>query len=380
VTERTSGHVRVRVDAAPAIARGYDVIVGSGALEELAEHITAAASAAAYAVVTPHTLEDTLGARVQRVLRDAGLHVELLAFDDRELTKTRETWAALTDRMLELRLGRDSAIVAVGGGVTGDIAGFVAATYMRGIPVVQVPTTLLAMIDASVGGKTGVDTPAGKNLVGAFHSPAVVISDPAVLGTLPEVHIRSGLAEAVKHGAIADAGHFRWIGEHAADLLSLDTGALEHLVGHSVRLKADVVSADPLESGRRAILNFGHTVAHALERFTGYTTPHGLAVAIGMHVEAVLGETLGITDVGTADEIAALLRRLKLPVHARLDADALLDAMSVDKKARDSRPRFALLRRTGECAADGAGAWTHAVDSQTVLRVLQQAAGASELV
>lgn len=375
-----SGNVRVRVDAVPVTASGYDVIVRHGALEELPERITAAAPAAAYAVVTPHTLQNTLGARILAALRDSGLRAELLVFDDRELNKTREAWAALTDRMLELRLGRDTCIVAVGGGVTGDVAGFVAATYMRGIPFVQVPTTLLSMIDASVGGKTGVDTPAGKNLVGAFHSPAVVIADPAVLGTLPEVHIRSGLAEAVKHGAILDADHFHWIGEHFADLLALDPAALEHLIAYSVQLKAGVVSADPVENGRRAILNFGHTVAHTLERFSGYTTPHGLAVAVGMHVEAVLGEVLGITAAGTADDIARLLRRLDLPVHAPLDAAALMDAMRVDKKARDSQPRFVLLRRVGECAVAPGGTWTHAADSQSVLRVLQQTAASSEVV
>lgn len=376
----TPGGLRVRVDAIPSTAAGYDVVIRNGALKELPERITAAAPAAAYAVITPFALQDTLGTRVRADLQAAGLRAELLGFDDGELHKTRESWAALTDRMLEMRFGRDSCIVALGGGVTGDVAGFVAGTYMRGIPFVQVPTTLLAMIDASVGGKTGVDTPAGKNLVGVFHSPEVVIVDTAVLATLPPVQIRAGLAEAVKHGAILDADYFGWIDQHAADLLSLEPSALLHLVARSVQLKAGVVSADPLESGRRAILNFGHTVAHALERFVGYSIPHGFAVSIGMCVEAALGEASGVTDIGTADAIRALLSRLDLPVRATYEPDALVDAMAVDKKARSSKPRFVLLRRVGECASDTRGTWTHTVDSDTLRRVLQQGTPASDHV
>ena len=353
---------------------GYDVIVRHGALDELPQRITAAAPAAGYAIITPAGLHDTIGTRVQRDLADAGLRAELLPFDDREANKTRETWAALTDSMLSLGFGRDACVVAVGGGVTGDIAGFVAATYMRGIPFVQVPTTLLAMIDASVGGKTGVDTSAGKNLVGAFHEPAVVIVDPAVLETLPREQVRSGLAEAVKHGAILDAEYFHWIGEHVDDLLSLDAAALEQLVTRSIALKADIVSTDPFEGGQRAILNFGHTIGHALELFADYTMPHGFAVAIGMCMEAELGTHTGVTEQGTTAKIEAVLTRLGLPVRADIDAGALLNAMRVDKKARGAQPRFVLLERIGTCATDARGGWTHAVDPAALLTALEGAA------
>src|SRR5690606_4159708 len=196
--------------------------------------------------------------------------------------------------------GRDCCVIALGGGVAGDIAGFVAATYMRGVPFVQLPTTLLAMIDASVGGKTGVDTAAGKNLVGAFHAPRIVIIDPLTLRTLPETELRSGLAEAVKHGAILDAAYFDWIADHVDDLLARDHAALEYLIARSVDLKANVVSEDPLESDRRAILNFGHTVGHALERCTNYRLPHGFAVSAGMCAEAALGQAAGFTNRGAA--------------------------------------------------------------------------------
>lgn len=364
---------RIRVEARAAPQPGYDVIVRHGAMSELPQRITAAAPAAAYAVIAPEGLRTTIARRVHGELRDAGLRAELITFDDRESNKTRETWAALTDRMLELELGRDSCVVAVGGGVTGDVAGFVAATYMRGVPFVQVPTTLLAMIDASVGGKTGVDTPAGKNLAGVFHEPAVVIADPAALESLPPDQLRSGLAEAVKHGAILDADYFRWIADHADDLLAFDAAALEHLVARSIELKAAVVSEDPFERGRRAILNFGHTIGHALERFAGYTIPHGFAVAIGMCMEAALGRSVGVTEEGATEALEVLLGRLGLPVRADLDPAALLDTMRIDKKARDARPRFVLLQRIGACATDAHGTWTHAVDPDALLAILDAA-------
>ena len=185
---------------------------------------------------------------------------ETLPFPTGERSKTRDTWARLTDALLQRGFGRDSGIIALGGGVAGDLAGFVAATYMRGLPYIQVPTTLLAMLDASVGGKTGVDTPEGKNLIGAFHPPVAVVADPGALATLAEREFRGGLAEAVKHGLIADREYFRWIEREADALLRRDAAALEQLVRRSVEIKAEVVSADEREAGRRAILNAGHTV------------------------------------------------------------------------------------------------------------------------
>lgn len=384
MTHHDAGGARVRAAGITPDAAGYDILIRQGAFDHLADCITAAAPAAAYAVITPRNLAASYGARALAAMRNAGLRAELLDFDDREECKTRETWAALTDRMLELRLGRDSCVIAVGGGVTGDVAGFVAATYMRGLPFVQVPTTLLAMIDASVGGKTGVDTDAGKNLVGAFHAPTVVVIDPAALHTLPVLQLRSGLAEAVKHGAILDAAYFRWLEDHADELLALDAAALAHLIARSVELKAAVVSSDPLEKGRRAILNFGHTVGHALEHSSGFTMPHGFAVSIGMCIEASLGEAVGVTDAGTGAAIAKLLARFGLPTRTTFEPDALLHAITIDKKARATQPRFVLLHHTGKCTPDGNGMWTHAVDPQvlrtTLLRAAQHGATPSDLV
>jgi 3-dehydroquinate synthase len=281
-----------------------------------------------------------------------------LQFPPGEASKTRERWAILTDALLADGHGRDSAIVALGGGVAGDLAGFVAATFLRGIPCLQAPTSLLAMLDASVGGKTGVDTPQGKNLVGAFHPPVAVVADPRALATLPERDYRGGLAEAVKHGLIADADYFAWMEREPDALLLRDEGALTRLVRRSVEIKAEVVSGDERESGRRAILNAGHTVAHAIELVTGYGVPHGEAVALGLVAECTLAETLGLAPVGLATRASRLLSRLGLPIRLAqpIDIERLIEAMATDKKNRQGRVRFALPRAVG--AMDSADGWT----------------------
>jgi 3-dehydroquinate synthase len=274
---------------------------------------------------------------------------ETLTFPAGEQSKTRESWAQLTDALLERRYGRDSGIVGLGGGVAGDLVGFVAATYLRGVPHVQVPTTLLAMVDASIGGKTGVNTAAGKNLVGAFHPPSAVLADPAALSTLPDRVYLGGLAEAVKHGLIADAEYFSWIEGHIEELGRRDLTALTHLVLRSVEIKAKVVGEDEREAGQRAILNAGHTVAHALERATDYQLPHGDAVALGLVVESRLAEQVGIAPAGVSQRVVALLDRLGLPTRygGALDQDAVLEAMQGDKKNRDGAIHFALVSDIG---------------------------------
>jgi len=294
-----------------------------------------------------------------------------LTFPAGEASKTREQWARLTDALLADGFGRDSGIIAVGGGVAGDLAGFVAATYMRGLPYLQVPTSLLAMLDASVGGKTGVDTPQGKNLIGAFHPPMAVLADPRVLATLPDRDFRGGLAEAVKHGLVADAAYFTWMEQEVGALLAREENALTRLVRRSVEIKADVVSGDEREAGRRAILNAGHTVAHALERVTAYTIPHGEAVALGMVAECALAEGLGIASSGIAARVTALLACLGLPVRLaeRLDGGRILAAMASDKKNRAARVRFALPSGLGRMdAGDG---WTLEASEEAIRSAIE---------
>ena len=287
-----------------------------------------------------------------------------------EASKSRAQWAALSDALLDRGLGRDSAIVALGGGVIGDLAGFVAATYLRGVPCLQVPTTLLAMLDASVGGKTGVDTPHGKNLIGAFHSPVAVVADPLVLRTLPEREYRAGLAEAVKHGLIADAAYFAWLGDSAEAIARRDESTLATLVRRSVEIKAEVVGEDEREDGRRAILNAGHTVAHGVEHASDYALTHGEAVAIGLVAECALAESLGIARRGLGADVAALLTRLGLPARLdrRLPRDRVLSAMAVDKKNRAARVRFALPRDVGTMYP-GEG-WTVGVEEGPIAAAL----------
>ncbi len=277
-----------------------------------------------------------------------------------EGSKTRDEWARLTDALLARGVGRDSVIVAVGGGVVGDLAGFVAATYMRGIPVIQVPTTLLAMVDASVGGKTGVDAPAGKNLIGAFHRPLLVVADPATLATLPDVQFRNGLAETLKHALITSAAEVRWLVDRAP-LMATSEGRqlplLAELVERNIRIKADIVSRDERESGPRKMLNFGHTIGHAIESVSGYAMLHGECVGIGMRAEAAIASRLGLAAPALADQITAALGTLGLPLRPlqRLDMDAIVAATRRDKKARDGTVEYALLADIGEAANPAGG-------------------------
>jgi 3-dehydroquinate synthase len=259
--------------------------------------------------------------------------------------------------------GRDSAFVALGGGVTGDLAGFVASTYMRGVPVVQVPTTLLAMVDSSVGGKTGIDGGRVKNAVGTFHQPAAVLIDPEVLSTLPKYQRISGIAEAVKAAAIRDRSFFEWIEERAGSLESGEVEETSGLIEKSIRIKAEVVAEDPEERGLRAILNFGHTFGHALESLTGFAVLHGEAVAAGMRMECRLGESVGVTGAGSGDRLDAALEACGLPevLEPPLDLDDLLDRAATDKKSRAGSLHWVLLSAIGEVARSGDGKWTHRI-------------------
>lgn len=302
------------------------------------------------------------------------LDVPTLVIAPGESSKSRARWSALTDRMLDLGYGRDSAIVAVGGGVVGDLAGFVASTYLRGIPWLSVPTSLLAMVDASIGGKTGVNVRQGKNLVGTFHPPQAVLSDPDVLSTLHPEHLGAGLVEALKHGVVADAKYFGWIGANARSLLARDRAVLGELVSRSVAIKAAVVAEDEQERGRRAVLNAGHTVAHAIERVSDYAVLHGNAVAIGLVVEALLAHRLGLAERALAPTIKLALERFGRPtmLDAAWDDESLLDAMVHDKKNRSDSLRFALPIKVGSMAGQESN-WTVPVSRETVQTVLSTA-------
>jgi 3-dehydroquinate synthase len=340
---------RVRVRLRSLEDRSYSLHIGTGILRALPRALPSLCPASRYALITDRRVARLHGRALLGALRRAGLRADLVAIPEGERHKTRRTKERVEDALARLGCGRDAAIVALGGGVVGDLAGFVAATWQRGVPYVQVPTTLLAMLDASVGGKTAVDHPRGKNLIGAFHQPAAVWTDVATLRTLPARQFRAGLAEAVKHAAIADLPLLGFLERRATALDRRRPGTLEPLVARNCRIKADVVRRDERESGWRQILNFGHTIAHALETAAGYRLLHGEAVAIGMAVEATLSSDLGGLRAAERDRLVRLIERLGLPsrLPRGIDARRIVRATYADKKARAGRPLYALPRRLG---------------------------------
>ena len=293
---------------------------------------------------------------------------EVLVLPAGEPHKTIATWQQVLDGLVSMGARRDATVVALGGGVVGDVAGFAAASYMRGIAVVQVPTTLLAQVDASIGGKTGVNHPRGKNLIGAFHAPRAVVIDLNTLQTLGQRDYQAGLAEVVKYGAIRDRAFFEWLNQHQAALHQRHGPSLLEAVRRSAANKAEVVAADEHESGVRATLNFGHSFGHALETAGGYTELlHGEAVAIGMVLAAQLSEHLGRAPAGTAFAISDLLAGLGLPTRppSGSDPQALMELMRLDKKNRSDSLRLVLLHALGEAVVE-------AVDEAEVLAALQR--------
>jgi 3-dehydroquinate synthase len=298
------------------------------------------------AIVTESNVGPIYAERAAKSLREAGYAASIVTFPAGEAHKTIESIQLIWAGILEGGLDRRSTVVALGGGVTGDMAGFAAATFMRGIRWVGVPTSLLSMVDASLGGKTGIDLPQGKNLVGAFHPPALVVADPDVLASLPEAELRSGLGEVVKHGIINDPGLFALCTAGYASVQS-DWAAI---VRRAMKVKVDVIQADPYEQGIRAALNLGHTVGHAVELVSEFKLRHGEAIAIGTVVEARLSERLGLAESGLSEEIAVAFAELGLPtqIPPEFSREAIIAAMRVDKKKASGVIKFALPVKIGE--------------------------------
>ena len=326
--------------------RRYPIRIGAGLLDE--GRWRGALRGRHALVVTDDRVAPLYLARVEHAL--GALTHDSIVLPAGEASKTLEHTARVLDALAGLGASRDAAVIALGGGVVGDLAGFAAATWMRGVDFVQLPTTLLAMVDSSVGGKTGVNIAAGKNLVGAFHQPRAVFIDTATLATLPGREYAAGLAEVVKYGAIGDADFFAWLEANADALDARDDDALAEAIGFSCRYKAGVVARDEREQGERALLNFGHTFGHALEAERGYgDLLHGEAVAIGMVLAAKLSAALGRAPAEDADRLARLLSRFGLPVAPpRADADALLARMRLDKKNVSGRLRLILWHGIGK--------------------------------
>ena len=343
------------IDVPLSGGRDYKILLGGGSLNRLGEELGAVARSKRAVIITQPGIARHWGAPVVESLESSGFDVSTIAFPAGERHKHLNAIARLYERLYNLPgIDRRTVLVALGGGVVGDMAGFVAATYLRGMDCVQVPTTLLAMVDSSVGGKTGVDFREGKNLIGAFHQPRLVLADPETLSTLPRREVRSGLAEVIKYGVIREPGLLRFIRERAKGLLAGDADALGFLVERSCAIKAEVVCADEREeTGLRAILNFGHTIGHALESATNYRRyKHGEAVAIGMMAACAIGEEAGVTPEEVTGEVLATLKAVGLPtaLPGDIDDDALIGLTARDKKAAGGRARYVLARGLGEVA------------------------------
>jgi 3-dehydroquinate synthase len=330
-------------------AGAYSVLCGAGVLRRAAKEIIALGKFSSVHIVSSPKVWRAVGKVVRQGI-GPGDASKLHLFDDAESAKTLRTVESLARALTRAGADRKSLLVAIGGGVVGDVAGFVAAAFLRGISLVQIPTTVVAQVDSSIGGKTGVNLPEGKNLVGAFYPPRLVITDPEVLRTLPQREFRGGLAEVVKHAVIADKRMFAYLEKNLDKVKRRDTRALEELIPRNVQIKSSVVSRDEREAGLREILNFGHTFAHALESLTKYRRyQHGEAVAWGMMAAALLGHEIGVTHADDASRIVALLRRIgPLPPWPRVPATSLVEAMRSDKKARGGKLRFVLVPRIGK--------------------------------
>jgi len=334
--------------------RSYDIEIGAD-LAQAGARLAGLGLGKKMALVTNPTVKKLYGQRVVDSMKAAGFLVMSIEVPDGEQYKNLDWANSIYTALLVNSFDRKSPLVALGGGVIGDLTGFAAATFMRGIPFVQVPTTLLAMVDSSVGGKTGVNHAMGKNMIGAFYQPKKVLMDLSVLKTLPKEEFLSGMAEVIKYGVIWDETFFDYLEMNRTKILALDSEALSHIITRSCEIKADVVSKDEREGGIRAILNFGHTVGHAIETAENYTMRHGEAVAIGMVYAARLAQKTGICDAAVPDRVEALIRAYGLPTDlSRLSrkpaVTELMDTMQVDKKAEGGKVKFVLPKKIGEVA------------------------------
>jgi 3-dehydroquinate synthase len=331
--------------------RSYDIVIGAGLLGD-ASSLDGLPAAATAVIVTNPTVASLYAERVRRLLQARYQNVLTVELPDGEAYKDWSSLNRIFDAMLGAGCDRKTVIFALGGGVVGDMAGFAAACYMRGVPFVQIPTTLLAQVDSSVGGKTAINHPLGKNMIGAFYQPLRVLADLDTLDTLPERELSAGLAEVIKYGPIADDAFLDWIDAHLDALLARDKAALAHAVKRSCEIKAWVVGQDERESGLRAILNFGHTFGHAIEAGLGYGEwLHGEAVGCGMVMAINLSQRLGLVDAAYADRLTRLIERARLPVVGpALGADRYLELMRVDKKSEGGEIRFVVIDAPGRAA------------------------------
>ena len=347
---------RIKVAVSSNEDNSYEILIGQDLLGRIASDLAEAKIAHSHALVTDSTVAELYGGNLLQDLEEALSEVRMIAFPAGEQSKTRKIKSFIEDRMLESGFGRDSSVIALGGGVVGDIAGFVAATYMRGVPCVQVPTSLVACVDSSVGGKTAVDTPHGKNLIGAFYQPWRVYVDTDTLKTLGPNQLAEGLAEIIKYGVIKSENLFCYLEENIEKIYEFDDAALLEVIEESCRIKVEVVEKDEKEQNLRKILNFGHTVGHAIEQLSDYTISHGEAISAGMVIEGkiALGQTDG-WSVQDQQRLTGLFKRAGLPTEPPSDVSVgkIIDVMKIDKKARKGKIEMSLPERIGRMKKQG---------------------------
>lgn len=339
-------HIEVVIKPPPVVK--YPIWIGSGILEQ--PRLWMPTTAESVVIMTDHHVKKYYGNALNTRLLRAGYATSLFSFQPGESAKNQRTKARLEAKMLAKGCGRDSLILALGGGVVGDLAGFIAATYMRGIPFVQIPTSLLAMLDSSVGGKTGIDNVYGKNLIGAFWQPHAVVTDVNCLATLSRRHLLNGLIEAIKLFLIRDADSFDYLHHHLSSILAYDPSILTEIIHRAVSLKANIVQQDERENHQRAILNFGHTIGHALEQVSNYKLLHGYAVALGILVEAKIAQLMGLFTQDQMNRIQALFAGLDIfPSQlASFDSDTVIQATRSDKKRRAGAVHYVLINQMGQ--------------------------------
>lgn len=329
--------------------RSYEILIGLDLRKQVGEFLKAVFRPSRVVIITHPSINSIYGEEVIANCLDQGWTTDIIEVPEGEVSKSLGQVEKLYDRLLELNCDRKSVLIALGGGVIGDLVGFVAATYQRGITFIQVPTTLLSQVDSSVGGKTGVNHPKGKNMIGAFYQPRLVVTDLQTLKTLPIKEYRAGLAEIVKYGVISDASFFEFLEKNYKDILNLNHDCLSYIIENSCAIKAKVVEKDERETHHRMILNFGHTLGHAIESLTGYSRfIHGEAVAIGMVRAAELSHSMGKCSKEVPRRLEALLKNLGLPVEMpELDPTAVIESLYHDKKTMDNKIKFILVKEIG---------------------------------
>jgi 3-dehydroquinate synthase len=343
---------RLHLDLRRTVDESYDILIGYGLLEHIPVDLKISPLGNKYAIITDSEIRDLYGRKLLEKLEGEGIKACLIDFPAGEESKNLDMVSYLVRRLLENRIDRKSAVIALGGGVVGDISGFTASIFMRGVPYIQVPTTLMAQVDSSIGGKTAVDTGEGKNIIGAFYQPKRVYVDPLLLKTLPEKEFISGLSEVVKYGVIYDQSLFEYLEENSDKIKNREGDTLLHIVKASCRIKKEIVEEDPREENKRAILNYGHTPAHAIEKISGYKCLHGEAVSVGMRISGGISVKKGFWNEDEWNRQNRLLESLGLPLKMDLEIniDDLIEAFYYDKKAEGGVIMFVLPRKIGEMA------------------------------